>query len=224
MRRRGSAAAPARDLRQPLALRLEDCKAVIEAADRAGVHLIVGHTHGFDANVREVARLVQTGDLGRLGMMLSFNYTDFLYRARRPEELDTSRGGGIVFNQVMHQIEIVHLIGGRLVRSERASLTPLSSIRRDQAKAIASPSSNSTAAPPHVSSTAHMIISTATSSTVGSPIAGSTNRATSTAPAGAPYCRPASRSRPAQELGYGRRQLPSEQQHLPHFGSLIIHL
>ena len=43
-------------------------------------------------------------------MILSFNYTDFIYRPRRPEELDTSKGGGILFNQVPHQVEIVRTI------------------------------------------------------------------------------------------------------------------
>jgi len=33
---------------------------------------------------------------------------------RRPEELDTSKGGGILFNQVPHQIDTVRLLGGGL--------------------------------------------------------------------------------------------------------------
>ena len=105
---------------KPLARSLADCDRVIDAADRAGRHLIVGHTHGFDPNVREIGRLVASGEMGRLAMILNFNYTDFLYRPRRPEELDTARGGGITFNQVMHQIEIARTIGG-LVRSVRAN-------------------------------------------------------------------------------------------------------
>jgi phthalate 4,5-cis-dihydrodiol dehydrogenase len=67
--------------------------------------------------------------LGRLGMIHSFNYTNFLYRPRRPEELDTARGGGILFNQVPHQIDIVRLLGGGLVRSVRAHTTVLDPTR-----------------------------------------------------------------------------------------------
>ena len=45
-------------------------------------------------------------------MINALNYTDFLYRPRRPEELDTAQGGGAVFNQAAHQVDIVRLLGG----------------------------------------------------------------------------------------------------------------
>jgi phthalate 4,5-cis-dihydrodiol dehydrogenase len=48
------------------------------------------------------------------------NYTDFLYRPRRPEELDTAAGGGVIHSQATHQMDIVRLLGGGLVRSVRA--------------------------------------------------------------------------------------------------------
>jgi phthalate 4,5-cis-dihydrodiol dehydrogenase len=54
-------------------------------------------------------------------MILTFNYNDFLLRPHRADEFDSERGGGIAFNQVAHQIEIVRLLGGR-IRSVRASL------------------------------------------------------------------------------------------------------
>jgi phthalate 4,5-cis-dihydrodiol dehydrogenase len=55
------------------------------------------------------------------GMINAINYTDYLYRPRRPEELDTAQGGGAVFNQAAHQVDIVRLIGGGLVTSVRAA-------------------------------------------------------------------------------------------------------
>jgi phthalate 4,5-cis-dihydrodiol dehydrogenase len=53
------------------------------------------------------------------------NCTNFLYRPRRPEELDTVAGGGIVFNQLPHQIDIARLLVGAPVRSVRAAATRL---------------------------------------------------------------------------------------------------
>ena len=54
-------------------------------------------------------------------MINAINYTDYLYRPRRPEELDTAQGGGAVFNQAAHQVDIVRLLGGGRVTSVRAA-------------------------------------------------------------------------------------------------------
>lgn len=110
---------------KPLALTLADCDRVIDEAARSGLNCIVGHTHGFDVNVQAMRRLIRSGDVGPLGMILAVNYSDFLLRPRRPEELDTAKGGGITFNQVTHQIEIVRTLGGGMVRSVRANVGSL---------------------------------------------------------------------------------------------------
>ncbi len=114
---------------KPLALTLADCDRVIAEAEAASVELIVGHTHGFDINIRAMRRLIRSGDFGRLGMIVALNYSDFLMRPRRPDELDTARGGGILFNQVTHQIEIVRTLGGGMVRSVRANAGGLERLR-----------------------------------------------------------------------------------------------
>ncbi|MFH5824635.1 Gfo/Idh/MocA family oxidoreductase [Georgenia sp. AZ-5] len=105
---------------KPMALTLEDCDAMVTAAEAAGVVLIVGHTHGFAPGVLLLRELVQSGRYGPLGMIALWNYTDFLYRPRRPEELDTSAGGGILFNQVPHQVDIARTIAGSPVRAVTA--------------------------------------------------------------------------------------------------------
>jgi phthalate 4,5-cis-dihydrodiol dehydrogenase len=124
-------------LEKPMALTLADCDAIIAAVERAKTHLIVGHTHAFDPAVREMRRIVASGEIGRLGMIAAWNYTNFLYRPRRPEELDTARGGGILFNQVPHQIDMVRLIGGGRLRSVRAQATRLDPARPTEGSAIA---------------------------------------------------------------------------------------
>lgn len=124
-------------LEKPMALSLEDCDRIIAAADRHKVQLIVGHTHAFDPAVREMRRLIAGGSLGRLGMINSFNYTNYLYRPRRPEELDTAKGGGILFNQLPHQIDTARLLGGGRVRSVRAQANVLDPSRPTEAGCIA---------------------------------------------------------------------------------------
>lgn len=106
---------------KPMALSIEECEAMNREVEEAGVQLVVGHTHGFDPPILRMREIVQSGALGKLRMISSWNYTDFLYRPRRPEELDTQAGGGIIFNQVPHQIDIVRTISGGYIRSVRAS-------------------------------------------------------------------------------------------------------
>ena len=99
-------------LEKPMALTLAECDAIIAAVERHKVHLIVGHTHAFDPAVRLMREIIARGELGKLGLIHSFNYTNYLYRPRRPEELDTAKGGGILFNQVPHQIDTARLLAG----------------------------------------------------------------------------------------------------------------
>jgi len=120
-------------LEKPMALTLGDCDAIIEATERNGTHLIVGHTHAFDPAVRAMRGIIASGEIGRLGLIHSFNYTNYLYRPRRPEELDTAKGGGILFNQVPHQIDIVRLLAGGLVRNVRAGTGALDPSRPTEA-------------------------------------------------------------------------------------------
>ena len=106
---------------KPIALNMPDAEAMIAAASHAGVRLIVGHSHSFDAPILRTRELITSGAFGRVRMITTLNYTDFLLRPRRPEELDTTRGGGVVFNQAPHQVDIVRLLGGGLVASVRSS-------------------------------------------------------------------------------------------------------
>jgi len=113
---------------KPMALTMDECDAVVAAADRTGLNVIVGHTHAFDPNIREMQRIIESGELGRLGMILAFNYNDFLLRPHRADEFEDPGRGGIAFNQISHQIEIVRLLGGR-VRSVRAHMGALDPAR-----------------------------------------------------------------------------------------------
>jgi phthalate 4,5-cis-dihydrodiol dehydrogenase len=105
---------------KPMALTLEDCAAMIESAQRAGVHLLIGHSHSHDGPVLAARRMIASGVHGRMRMISALTYTDFLYRPRRPEELETARGGGVVFSQGAHQVDVVRLLGGGRLRSVRA--------------------------------------------------------------------------------------------------------
>ena len=105
---------------KPMALNLEEAASMIEAARRAGVHLLVGHSHSFDTPILRTRDHIASGVFGRVRMITALNFTDFLYRPRVQEDLDPARGGGALFNQAPHQIDIVRLLGGGRVKSVRA--------------------------------------------------------------------------------------------------------
>jgi phthalate 4,5-cis-dihydrodiol dehydrogenase len=105
---------------KPMAITLAECRQMIAVTDRAGVYLIVGHSHSFDRPILRTREIISSGAVGAVRMINAQYYTDFLYRPRRPEELVTERGGGVVFSQGAHQIDIVRLLGGGRVRSVRA--------------------------------------------------------------------------------------------------------
>ncbi len=203
---------------KPLALTLVDCDAVIAAAERTGMTLIVGHTHGFDPNVREMQRVIESGDLGRLGMILTFNYNDFLLRPHRADEFDVAKGGGIVFNQLAHQIEIVRLIGGD-VRSVRASMGALDSARPASGHCTVFLDLQSGAAASVTFSGYDFFDSDewhywiAEGGTAKEP-----NRHGSTRGA---FLSRSSDLQAHEDLGFGGRALVNEQPFLPHFGLII---
>ena len=117
---------------KPIAITIEQCDNMIDAAQKAGTHLIVGHSHSFNRPIQRLRELVQGGEFGAVRMISALNYTDFLYRPRRQEELVTEQGGGVVFGQAAHQIDIVRLIGGGRVKTVSAATGAWDPARRTE--------------------------------------------------------------------------------------------
>ena len=105
---------------KPMAVTLAQCNAMVDAAKRSGKRLMVGHSHSFDAPILQTARLIQSGQFGAVRMLHAIQYTDFLYRARRPEELQTEHGGGVIFSQGAHQVDVCRLLCAGLVTQVQA--------------------------------------------------------------------------------------------------------
>jgi phthalate 4,5-cis-dihydrodiol dehydrogenase len=106
---------------KPLATSLADADLMIEAVERAGVHLIVGHSQSYEPPIRAMREVVREGRIGRLRLISGWYFNDWLYRPRLPSELDTAQGGGVVFRQGAHHFDIARLLAGGLVRSVRAT-------------------------------------------------------------------------------------------------------
>jgi phthalate 4,5-cis-dihydrodiol dehydrogenase len=105
---------------KPMALSLDECDVMIEAAERNGVRLLAGHTHSFDAPIRAMAELIGDGVIGDVYMLQNLYYTDWLFRGRLPDELDAGLGGGTVYRQGPHAVDILRLLAGSPAVSVRA--------------------------------------------------------------------------------------------------------
>ena len=105
---------------KPMALSLAECDAMIDACRDANVNLIVGHCHSFDTPYLRTRDMIASGAYGPVRMIHALNYTDYLFRPRRPEELSTKEGGGAIFSQAAHQVDIVRLLAGSRATRVRA--------------------------------------------------------------------------------------------------------
>ena len=107
---------------KPMALSVSECAAMCAAASSAGVQLLCGQTFSMHPDIHALCTVVQSGALGRLIAVNSWLSTDWLLKPRLAEELDESRGGGVVYRHGPHLIDTVRLIGGGRVRSVRGSV------------------------------------------------------------------------------------------------------
>jgi phthalate 4,5-cis-dihydrodiol dehydrogenase len=107
---------------KPLTLSLEDAVEMIECAEKAGVVLLAGHTHSFDAPIVKMTELVKSGRIGALRAINAWNFNEFNHRPRLLSELAATHGP--VLNQGPHHVDIVRQIGGGLVKSVRATTIP----------------------------------------------------------------------------------------------------
>ena len=105
---------------KPMAVTLDDARTMVQACERAGVVLLVGHSHGYDAPIAAMREVITAGTLGAVGMVNTWCYTDWVWRPRRPDEFDATQGGGVTFRQGSHQFDILRLLCGGLARSVRA--------------------------------------------------------------------------------------------------------
>jgi len=104
---------------KPMAISLAEAERMIEAAERHGVQLLCGGSRSSSAVVRKMREVVVSGTLGRLRAMTTWSSTDWMLRPRRPDELDVSQGGGVVYRQAPHQVDSVRLLAGGKVSSVR---------------------------------------------------------------------------------------------------------
>jgi phthalate 4,5-cis-dihydrodiol dehydrogenase len=108
-------------IEKPMAVTLEEADAMIAAADRNGVLLGVNVKHSFEPRIRKIRALTRSGELGKLRMVHSWRYVDWLYQPRTRAERTPQWGAGILWRQGPHQFDLIRTIGGGMLRSVRGT-------------------------------------------------------------------------------------------------------
>ncbi len=105
---------------KPMALTIDECERMCAAAERNGVLLLCGQTWSMSPDVRAMAAVVRSGELGRIIAITSWMSTDWLIKPRVAEEVDERLGGGVVFRHAPHLIDTIRTLGPGPLRSVRA--------------------------------------------------------------------------------------------------------
>jgi len=111
---------------KPMANTVEECDAMLAAAEKSGKKLAVGHIQRFFRPNRIVKELVENGELGKLCMYVeqrSINY----FLPNRPAWFTNKKmaGGGIVMNYGAHAFDKLFYITGKCPVSVTASTANL---------------------------------------------------------------------------------------------------
>jgi len=107
---------------KPMAISVEECFQMVEAAKRNRVKLLCGGSRSYDPALRAMRGVISSGELGKVCALNTWSYSGWMMRPRADSELDIARGGSVLFSQGAHQADLVRVIGGGRVRSVRGSL------------------------------------------------------------------------------------------------------
>jgi phthalate 4,5-cis-dihydrodiol dehydrogenase len=105
---------------KPMALTLDQAQAMLQAVERNGVTYVQGHSQMYNPPVQKMRELIASGRLGRVFAINNWRYQNWLNKPRLATEVDTGTGGGVVYRQGPHHVDIVRCLGSGMVRSVRA--------------------------------------------------------------------------------------------------------
>jgi predicted dehydrogenase len=111
---------------KPIALRLEDASAMIEACQTANIRLFIAHVVRFFPQYRAAQETVSSGQIGDLGVI---RLKRAAYEPRMAGDnwfLDESKSGGLIVDLMIHDFDYARWLGGEVervhARSARATM------------------------------------------------------------------------------------------------------
>jgi len=106
---------------KPMAINMDEAHRMVEVVEQTGVKYIQGHSKIYRPSIRKIGEIIASGRLGRVIQINTWNYNDWLRRPWPEWSLQEEHGGGVVYRQGPHQMDIVLFLGGGMVRSIRAT-------------------------------------------------------------------------------------------------------
>jgi phthalate 4,5-cis-dihydrodiol dehydrogenase len=107
---------------KPMAISLDEADRMVEAIERNNVLYVQGHSRIHRAYVKKMGEILASGQLGPIFQINTWMYNEWIQRPWEAHTLDPKRGGGVVFRQGPHQIDVVRYLAGGLGRSVRATV------------------------------------------------------------------------------------------------------
>jgi len=107
---------------KPLAASSADCREMIQAKDRFGVRAAVCHTQRYGGAIMAAKAFMDANALGAPVHAEDLLHSHYFFEGRKDWMLSRARGGGIVLNYAVHQIDRVQYLIGERTRSVYGSV------------------------------------------------------------------------------------------------------
>lgn len=111
-------------LEKPMALNVAECDDIMEAAKKADIRILIGHTQHYIAENIHAKQIIESGELGEIVMINDVRHLNY-FQDTRPQwflERDKS-GGGILANLGTHSIDKIQWLMDSSVRKVSASVS-----------------------------------------------------------------------------------------------------
>ncbi len=106
---------------KPMAISIDEANRMVDAIERNGVKYVQGHSRIHRPYVRKMGDMIASGRLGRIIHINTWMYNDWIQRPWEAHTLDPKRGGGSVFRQGPHQMDVVRYLAGGMIRGVRGT-------------------------------------------------------------------------------------------------------
>jgi phthalate 4,5-cis-dihydrodiol dehydrogenase len=107
---------------KPMAITMDEANRICEAIEKNGVKYVQGHSKIYNTFVPAMGEIISSGRIGRPIQITIMTYNDWTQRPWESHTLDPKRGGGVVYRQGPHQLDMVRYLAGGMARSVRATV------------------------------------------------------------------------------------------------------